>query len=227
MELIRNITEYASNNPIGFMFWFYIAGIAIEAVWWTAKWLIDSIFRDKSYRWDDFDYATALLSLALSWVAIFILCVLYWGIWKIKLTKEENTETMLYIKRIESDEFTKRNIFGDVVSVGNDMNHAYVVCVDDVDGNHYAISSTLLGDDVNEVIDEKETIYLYLIKIWDDSDYNYGDEFETRDEAQRFIDGILRCPDLFILSGSNRNVRLNITANENKLSGLTDNIPLN
>ena len=132
---------------------------------------------------------------------------------------------MFYIKRIESDEFTERNIFGDVVSVGNDMNHAYVVCVDDVDGNHYAISSTC--NDVNEVINENETIYLYLIKIEDDRDYNYGDEFETRDEAQRFIDGILRCPDLFIRRGRNKNVRLNIAANENKLSGLTDNIPLN
>ena len=105
---------------------------------------------------------------------------------------------MFYVKRVESEEFTVRNINGDILSQGKDPNHSYVICFKGGENNEefgldFNSSSEFilaLGGHTFGTI----TVFNYLTKFGTGA----MKHFETESEAYKAIDLMNKYPNKFI-----------------------------
>ena len=112
---------------------------------------------------------------------------------------------MFYVKRVESEEFTVRNINGDILSQGKDPNHSYVICFKGGENNEeYGLDFNSSGElrlALAGFSFETITVYNFLTKFGMGSVMH----FETESEAHQVLDLMDKYPDKFIRSsGWNR-----------------------
>lgn len=107
---------------------------------------------------------------------------------------------MFYIKRIESDFFTLRNINGDVMSTGKDPCHSHVICCDTKRG----VCGLSITGGINTLERLKyevkhcgvRLVVRYILK---DNEYSVTN-FETEQDARDVLNYMLANPNQFVRS---------------------------
>lgn len=108
---------------------------------------------------------------------------------------------MFYIKRFQSEQFTVRNINGDILSKGKDPDHSYIICLQWLNEECGLSFGSSYNNTLNAVKCELEmygplTISKYTIKYG----LNNVTHFETEKDAQDVLDYMMQHPNEFIRS---------------------------
>lgn len=108
---------------------------------------------------------------------------------------------MFYIKRIQSDFFTLRNINGDVMSTGKDPGYSYVICCDTKRG---VCGLSIGGGDINTLERLKYELKEYGVRlvvryILKDNKNNVTN-FETEQDARDVLNYMSENPNQFVRS---------------------------
>lgn len=111
---------------------------------------------------------------------------------------------MYKIKRIESERFTKYNINGDILSTGQDVNHAYIIALETKLDSDILLS--IVSDDrFMEVINglDKYPDWPFIVYLFGVGYPHAATQFATQQEAQKAIDYIKANPNRFVRNEDN------------------------